>query len=949
MEDLNSNQPVNSFVGEPENTLAGALEDLLAKTSPRSEIRLADAGTCPEPGEWLRMASGEAPTAEADELLTHAAACPTCVTRLRMSLLALAEDVSPEETAELSQLASASPQWQHRFAVQLAQTPHKAARNWAPRLLLWAGAGLAASLVVTTGIVMWWQNQNSPERLLAEAYTHSRIFDLRMPGAGYAEVAPVSHLRGDATGREPAKLLEARSRIERQLERTPGDPHWLQLEARADLLEEKYDPAIDILDRLVAAGPVTPGLLVDDASAYFQRGTATESQNDRATALDDLRRADELAPDDPVVLFNEALVMEDRGQVMNAVETWNRYLRFERDAHWLAEGRRRLKALEEKLNRLKSHQSRMEQHLATPQAMRALAADPATLAAVDEELSSGLLPRLLDSAFPLPMDRSRGSPCDENCQAARTLFHALAASLERNHQDPWLTQLLPPDSSPPSEDFVQAAHALGQAIDTDALGDYTAGRQWAIKSRLLFHTLRNAAGEDRAEVERVYALQRLSQLARCYQAAHALLARDPQFAWIHAHDLNENGVCDTGPGAAAEDRPSFTLSERIAQEHHYVLLDMRTRNMMGGAAVESGDTEDAWRIYLDTIHRYYSGDFPAFRAYTILAGLAEVEKSTPRVHLALLLQREVMGILEQTQSRDLIPSQRFDLAIAAIRAGFIPEAQEELRKVQGELARSDGAKPIQGFLADSEIAMANLYLTREDLTSAASTLDAARVHMAGQDDFLEQRAYAAARGQLELALGHPETAESMLREAILKEERQARRVGTENIIFAQQNRDLYAVLAGVWLAQGRSGQDVLALWERYRLRVLGKSVPTPTDRCGGGCERREWFRERGPGRKPRLRRARCPYRNRCGGRCRSGAGPDTTGRLPLAVGAVRCGRSVTRSWRRAGSRRSLRRSPRGPAHPRRGRSAGPVGRAPCRRLSRRRGSGGPSQAGRTAS
>ena len=45
-----------------------------------------------------------------------------------------------------------------------------------------------------------------------------------------------------------------------------------------------------------------------------------------------LRHADELAPDDPVVLFNEALVMEDRGQVMNAVETWNRYLHFERDA-----------------------------------------------------------------------------------------------------------------------------------------------------------------------------------------------------------------------------------------------------------------------------------------------------------------------------------------------------------------------------------------------------------------------------------------------------------------------------------------------------------------------------------------------------------------------------------------------------------------------------------------
>ncbi len=42
---------------------------------------------------------------------------------------------------------------------------------------------------------------------------------------------------------------------------------------------------------------------------------------------------------------------------MNAVETWNRYLRFERDPRWLAEGRRRLEALEQKLKQLKTHSS----------------------------------------------------------------------------------------------------------------------------------------------------------------------------------------------------------------------------------------------------------------------------------------------------------------------------------------------------------------------------------------------------------------------------------------------------------------------------------------------------------------------------------------------------------------------------------------------------------------
>ena len=398
-DDLNSDRP--------EDALKKALDELIEGRSSRAGTPREDApvppagapGPCTELGAWSLPQGGEAdpagPASDAqtsdaphlDDLLTHAAECPVCAGRLR----ALFADASPEDAAELGALSSASRDWQRCLAAQLARTPRRSrdgGRMRARPFYLWAGAGLAASLLLAVGLTGWWRLTNTPERLLADAYTHSRIFDLRMPGAGFAEVTPQVHLRGGTTGRESARLLDARARIERHLKSAPEDPHWLQLEARSDLLEERFDPAIDILDRLLAAGPVTSGLLVDDAAAYFQRGAATGSENDRATALEYLRRADELAPGDPVVLFNEAVVMEDRGQTMNAVETWNRYLRFERDARWLAEGRRRLQALEQKLNQLKSHESRMEQHLASPQAMRALAADPATLTAIDEELSS---------------------------------------------------------------------------------------------------------------------------------------------------------------------------------------------------------------------------------------------------------------------------------------------------------------------------------------------------------------------------------------------------------------------------------------------------------------------------------------------------------------------------------------------------------------------------------
>jgi len=637
-------------------------------------------------------------------------------------------------------------------------------------------------------------------------------------------------------------VQDPRARIERQLEVTPDDQHWLQLEARSDILEEKFDAAIDILDRFVAAGPVTSSLLLDDASAYFQRGTATGSENDRATALDYLRRADEMAPGDSVVLFDEAVAMEDRGQLMNAVETWNRYLRFERDPRWQAEGRHRLEALEQKLNQLKTHRSRMEQHLATPQAMRMLAADSTALAAIDEELSTTLLPRLLDAAFPVTPDRStaaqsRGSPCLENCRSARTLLYALAASLQRSHQDPWLTQLLSPNSSQPDSSpaesiapgFTQAVHMLAQAIHADVQGDYLSAADRALQSSRLFHALHNPAGEQRALVERADALQSTANYAGCHQVAHELLNGNPEFVWIQAEDQSLEAYCDPAPGSDSENNPSFVHAETLAREHHYALVELRTRNMRGGAAVDSGDAEAAWRHYLGTIREFYAGDYPALRLSGTLSGLEQVEQSTPRSNLALLLQREHLRALELTENRQLLPAARLNLAAAAIRAGSIYEAQDAMRIAQAELAANSGGKSVQSILAEVETALANVYLERRQPGEAGKLLDSAYGHMAGEHNAVYLRNYAVARGQLALEQGSPEAVEPLLRDALIEQERLAGKGGVESVVPAQQNRDLYAVLAGVWLAQGRSGEQVLALWERYRLRILGIPAPVCPD------------------------------------------------------------------------------------------------------------------------
>ena len=835
-DDLNPESAPSPSDGSP-NDLAEALDDLRAMASFRGVAGLDQphssamphlspgSAPCPVLSDWLQLAAGEADATTSETLLAHASVCSKCLAQLRECQRALSSEISASETRELENFPSLNRQWQHRLAVELARTPHRAKTQLRLPNSAWALIAIAALLVIVVSGSIWWRGLHAPEKLLAAAYSDNRTFDLRIPGAGCTPVISDSHLRGGATGRESAQLLTARAEIENRLERKPNNPHWLQMQARAQILEENYDPAIDTLDRLISAGPVTPGLLTDAGMAYFLHGAAAGSENDRATALDYLRRADEMAPSDPVILFNEALVMEDRGQVMNAVETWNRFLKFERDPKWLEEGRQRLSSLEAKLDRLKTHQSRMEQHLATPQAMRALAADSATLAGLDEEFATTFLPHLLDAAYPLPVDRSRGSPCDENCLAARTLLHALAASLETQHQDPWLIRFLPSDSSPPNPRFTAAAHALAAAIDADTRGDFSAAEDLAQSSYNSFEEIGNTAGAARAEVERIFAMQRSFVLTACDEAANALLPQVEEFPWIYAQTVSLGAGCNTSTGSAAMNNPGVQKALDLAIRYHYPLLELRAMNMRAALALEAGDSETAWRLYIETIRWFYQGDYPAFRIATTVNGPAWMEDSTPRTHLDLLLNKETLALYSLSPNRTSLAIARAGVIRAAIRSGALEEAREQMALAQKADADSPGQKIPDANQAEREILMAELYLSRGDPSAAGAMLDDALNHMGGEDNSLQRRYYALARGEFELALGHAGAADALLHDAIVKEELEAKGAGRQNIAFAREDRSLYAALAGVWLAEGRPSLSILALWERYRLRILGEPVP----------------------------------------------------------------------------------------------------------------------------
>ncbi len=380
-----------------------------AKSAPRQ-------GECRGPALWREIAGGLAPPGETLASLEHASRCDRCGPLLRGAVAELADlngEITEADRALIAILDSARADWQQKLAQQIAETQHSAPdresapwwKRWlaVPRLaiprlavprLAMTGASLLAVVVAIVAVGSWVvvhrnnANRNQPsaaDKLLARAYTEKRTLELRIAGADYA---PLRVSRGPAASftSRPEPLLKAEALIASQLESHPSDPSWLQAKAQADVLEGKYDAAVEALRRALELEPHSPALLTDLATAYFQRAQQEDRKDDLGAAYEYLSQALKLHPDDPVALFNRAIVAEHQFLYHQALDDWEHYLRVDANSQWGEEARNRADAVRAKLEK---HNSQATPLMAPAQLMDP-ANDSTRRSAVDERIEEYL-------------------------------------------------------------------------------------------------------------------------------------------------------------------------------------------------------------------------------------------------------------------------------------------------------------------------------------------------------------------------------------------------------------------------------------------------------------------------------------------------------------------------------------------------------------------------------
>lgn len=334
---------------------------------------------CPAEERWTEVAGGVCSVGDAAPLIDHASRCDHCGPLLRAATEDLNPEISIQEQKRIAELPSARVAWQRNLARAMAQatlessdvaegedtatrtgaaehaSPEKAGSvlprraNWAfGDWSLWA-AGTAMAVVATA----IWIGYSSPSlfstnKMIAQAYSEQRPIEIRFPGAGYG---PVRQTRGESAPAhsrmdEPAELLEAETNVARGLASHPQDAGWLQAKARVEVFEGNYDPAIDALRQADAARPGDSSIKADLATAYFGRAEGktdiSEKVADYELALAQLQEVLGKKSDDPVALFNRALVYQRLKKYPEAVADWQRYLELDPRGEWADAARREI-------------------------------------------------------------------------------------------------------------------------------------------------------------------------------------------------------------------------------------------------------------------------------------------------------------------------------------------------------------------------------------------------------------------------------------------------------------------------------------------------------------------------------------------------------------------------------------------------------------------------------
>jgi len=590
-----------------------------------------DSTGCPDPRLWLGVASGSEAPEESARLAAHASRCAECAHRLRHAIQTMDDANSREEDEVVGTLRSAQPDWQRNMALRLA------AGSRSPLLVkrLWIPLATAAALLVSAGSVWLVRRENRPPlNQLALAYTRERSMELRIPGAAYG---PLRVSRGAGANR-PAELLESEAQIERELPAHASDSGWLHAHGRAELLDPPTPESVAgaIRDLRLAADLTHPPsgreyaeVLVDLASAYYQRAVVEHRPIDYSMAIECLTQAMESDSSLAVAYFNRALVLEKKLDYLRARDDWNKYLSLDPNGEWSDEAREHLRAIGKTLG-------------VVPQQ--------------DEDRLAKLAEFRLQSAM-------------ESGFRETAEVKALAGQMAAENQDLWLRDVLLNRKHP----AVQVLASMVRSRASLRISEYPAEQE-----RLTLVSQPNLPPSLRVWLTYESLFRRVhSPVARMEpeQLEQAIkLAHSHGYWWFWGELLLDGSSAQSARGDWAKATGAASAVRRMARARALPLLEMRAAQFLENDAANTGHYREAALLEQEQLAKFWVSPSRWLSAESFFAGMAWSEEALGRPGAASL---SAQTAAETAGFAHALETQAVNLARAAsfAQSGHTPGGQ----------------------------------------------------------------------------------------------------------------------------------------------------------------------------------------------------------------------------------------------------------------------------------
>jgi CHAT domain-containing protein/tetratricopeptide (TPR) repeat protein len=765
-------------------------------------------GPCPPAEIWGELAAGILPEKTAFKHLQHACACTDCGEELQNALYAMDES-APLPTGIQQPLVTASEAWQSSFATRLESQGRSAPsgvplgrRSTFSRFVArpWAISAIAAVILLAVGLGIFSSlRRNSPDTLIRQAYAQQRTLEMRIPGAAYG---PIQVERGNerSSMSSPRPLLEAEVMIKSGLEKAPDDPELLRQKAEADLLAWNYQPAIETLNHAARIRPDFFPLLVDLATAYFERAEATSSPADYEAGLESLGKAIRLEPANPAALFNRAILYERLYFYDRAIADWEQLLKIEQDPQWKDEAARRLKEIRSR--------QRERGDRTVP--------DKLSLAGFQQELETGhtVIEEYVEAAERnLLPEIAAPDSSDQRYRASA----ALAEKLRTEHSDPFFQDLLAAAGQP---DFHQAALFLGESSRANHGGHFEHAYDQASRATALFRKSGNSAGWLAALFEQSYALQFESQAGGCrtLAASAAADARKLNYAFLEVQLLLEHAICSNMSGAVGPAKETVQRALAVAKDHGYQSLYLRGLTLLANLESDAGDDAQAWSAVQEGLALYWKSGLPPVRAYSFYAALDRMAERLGHANVQFAALSEALKFRAENSNHVVEAAAHARLGDAALRLGDLALAEDQFAHAERLFAAEPPADSVRWRQLEAHINLARVQALRgADTKQVAASLAGSLPEVQRLSNQYVEFLYYDTLASLKMRAGDTDAARGLLEHAIEIAETGAESLSTwrEKLAWMELHRAPFAGMAALLLDSGSPAQ-ALEQWQRYR-------------------------------------------------------------------------------------------------------------------------------------